>query len=171
MAEGRVAYPGGMTHAMSTTLVADDRCWQAVLAHDAAADGEFVYAVRTTGVYCRPSCPSRRPKRASVTFFAGPDAAEIAGFRECRRCRPRGGRPMPAGLADVRRACTYIQAHADETLTLARLAADLRREYPEATVSRDQQALTTWVRTLLAHLGGRVAHLDLPIDVQATAFQ
>src|SRR2546425_10728911 len=110
MAEGRLRILAGMTHAMSTTLVADDRCWQAVLAHDAAADGEFVYAVRTTGVYCRPSCPSRRPKRASVTFFAGPGAAEIAGVRECRRCRPRGRRPLPARLADVGRACAYIPA-------------------------------------------------------------
>lgn len=223
-----------------------------------------------------------------MAFYSGPDAAEIAGFRECRRCKPRGGAPVPAGLAEVRRACAYIQAHADETVTLARLAGhvgaspfhlqrvftrlvgisprayqdavraarfraelrqgtpvsgaiydagygsisrvyermptgrgmtpaiyrrggrgtavgytivsspvgrllvagtergicsvkigdrdegleqDLRREYPGATVSRDDQALSTWVETLVAHLGGGVPHLDLPIDVQATAFQ
>src|SRR3989442_13872579 len=113
-----------MTQTAMNAIPAEEQFWHAVLARDGHADGRFVYAVRSTGVYCRPSCPSRRPKRASVAFFAGPDAAEIAGFRECRRCRPRAGTPVPAGLADVRRACAYIQTHADETLTLARLAAD-----------------------------------------------
>ena len=59
-----------------------ERLWDAVLARDARSDGRFVYAVRSTGIYCRPSCPSRRPNRDSVRFFASPDAAEIAGFRE-----------------------------------------------------------------------------------------
>ncbi|HXH06493.1 MAG TPA: Ada metal-binding domain-containing protein, partial [Vicinamibacterales bacterium] len=65
--------------------------WQAVIARDAAA--RFVYAVRTTGIYCRPSCPSRRPRREVVSFFASPAAAEAAGFRACRRCRPDGAPP------------------------------------------------------------------------------
>jgi AraC family transcriptional regulator of adaptative response/methylated-DNA-[protein]-cysteine methyltransferase len=277
-----------MEHAVSTIQAADERLWQAVLSRDASADQAFVYAVRTTGIYCRPSCPSRRPRRDSVAFFAGPDAAEIAGFRECRRCRPRAGAAPPPGLAQVRRACAYIDAHADEPVTLAQLAAhvrtspfhlqrtftrlvgisprayqeavragrfraglrqgtpvsgavydagygsisrvyerrptgrgmtpaayrrggrgvamtytivdspvgrmmvagtdkgicsvklgerderleqDLRREYPEADISRDQPAFDRWVRALVAHLDGRRPHLDLPIDVQATAFQ
>src|SRR5688500_14343192 len=99
-----------MTHAMKTIPKADESRWEAVLARDASADGAFVYAVRTTGIYCRPSCPSRRPRQESVMFFAGPDAAEVAGFRECRRCHPRGGAPAPAGLDEVRRACAFIQA-------------------------------------------------------------
>ncbi|HEY9723309.1 MAG TPA: bifunctional DNA-binding transcriptional regulator/O6-methylguanine-DNA methyltransferase Ada, partial [Oscillatoriaceae cyanobacterium] len=65
----------------------DDR-WRAVLARDAAADGAFYYAVRTTGIYCRPGCPSRHPLRANVLFFATPEEAERQGFRACRRCRP-----------------------------------------------------------------------------------
>ena len=273
---------------MTTIPSADDSRWEAVLARDGRADGAFVYAVRTTGVYCRPSCPSRRPRRESVAFFPAPDAAEIAGFRECRRCRPRQGAPAPAGLDAVRRASAFIQAHADEPLTLAQVAGhvgtspfhlqrtftrlagisprayheavragrfrdglrhgtavsgavydagygsisrvyerrptgrgmtpatyrrggkgmdvtytivdspvgrlmvagtekgicsvklgdrdegleqDLRREYPEAAVTRDQSAFARWVRTLVSHLDGRHPHLDLPLDVQATAFQ
>ncbi len=63
--------------------------WAAVLAHDATSDGAFVYAVRSTGIYCCPSCPSRRPHRRHVTFFRDPAEAEAAGFRPCKRCRPR----------------------------------------------------------------------------------
>ena len=63
--------------------------WAAVLDRDAGADGRFVYAVSSTGIYCRPSCPSRRPNRRNVSFFATPDEAEAGGFRACRRCRPR----------------------------------------------------------------------------------
>jgi AraC family transcriptional regulator of adaptative response/methylated-DNA-[protein]-cysteine methyltransferase len=277
-----------MTHAMHSIPSADESCWASVLARDGRADGQFVYAVRTTGVYCRPSCPSRRPKRQSVAFFAGPDAAELAGFRACKRCHPRAGVPVPAGLEDVREACTFIQQHAEEPLTLAEVAAhvgmspfhlqrtftrlvgisprayqdavraerfrdglrlgtpvsgavydagygsisrvyerrptgrgmtpaayrrggkgmamtytivdspvgrlmvagtakgicsvklgdrddrleqELRSEYPEASISREGTGVASWVRTLLGHLNGSRPHLDLPIDVQATAFQ
>ena len=62
--------------------------WQQVVARDARQDGRFVFAVRTTGIYCRPSCPSRRPRRDSVEFFAGPNEAERAGYRACLRCKP-----------------------------------------------------------------------------------
>src|ERR1700743_183820 len=61
---------------------------QQVLARDARQDGRFVFAVRTTGIYCRPSCPSRRPRRDSVEFFADPHHAERAGYRACLRCKP-----------------------------------------------------------------------------------
>lgn len=93
--------------------------WRRVLARDAAADGKFVYAVRTTGIYCRPSCPSRRPKPGSVEFYPAPAAAERAGFRPCKRCAPhQPDRQRAAMLA----ACRYIDAHCDERLTLATLA-------------------------------------------------
>ena len=101
----------------------DDRRWEAVLARDARSDGRFVYAVRSTGVYCRPSCPSRRPRRDSVRFFVGPDSAEVAGFRECRRCRPRAGAPPAPGVDHVRKATAFIASHADEPITLASLAS------------------------------------------------
>ena len=64
----------------------EDRRWRAVLDRDARFEGAFVYAVRSTGIYCRPTCPSRRPGRRQVAFYAGPTAAEEAGFRACRRC-------------------------------------------------------------------------------------
>lgn len=99
-----------------------DRLWAAVLARDLDSDGRFVYAVQSTGIYCRPSCPSRRPKRSSVRFFAGPDVAELAGFRECRRCRPRAGTSPAPGIAHVRKAVRFIAAHADEAITLSTLA-------------------------------------------------
>lgn len=66
--------------------------WQAVVVRDQGADGQFVYAVRTTGVYCRPSCASRQPRRENVTFFALPALAEAAGYRACKRCHPRENR-------------------------------------------------------------------------------
>ncbi len=68
--------------------IQDEARWEAVLARDAAWDGRFVYGVRSTGIYCRPTCPSRRPRREQVTFFDGYDDAEKKGFRACKRCRP-----------------------------------------------------------------------------------
>jgi AraC family transcriptional regulator of adaptative response/methylated-DNA-[protein]-cysteine methyltransferase len=72
----------------SNPAVNPKTAWQAVVRRDPERDGEFVFAVRTTGVYCRPSCPARRPNRANVAFFATGAAARAAGFRACRRCRP-----------------------------------------------------------------------------------
>ena len=86
--------------------------WQAVLRRDAAFDGRFVYAVRSTGIYCRPSCPSRRPGRAQAEFFASPDAAERAGFRACHRCQPRSQAAPDASLQTqlVKGVCRQIDA-------------------------------------------------------------
>jgi len=72
------------------TTLDNDRRWAAVRRREEAADDRFVYAVRTTGVYCRPSCPSRPAQRENVSFLADAAAAEAAGFRACRRCRPAG---------------------------------------------------------------------------------
>ncbi|HXP30263.1 MAG TPA: bifunctional DNA-binding transcriptional regulator/O6-methylguanine-DNA methyltransferase Ada [Stellaceae bacterium] len=84
-----------------------ERFWQSVARRDRTADGRFVYAVGTTGVYCRPSCPSRRPKQANVAFFDNAAAAERAGYRPCKRCRPQQNSTDPAS-ATVRRACAVI---------------------------------------------------------------
>jgi AraC family transcriptional regulator of adaptative response/methylated-DNA-[protein]-cysteine methyltransferase len=103
---------------------AEDERWQAVLARDARHDGAFIFAVRSTGIYCRPSCPARRPRRAQVRFFNAPDDAERAGFRACRRCHPRSAAndPRPAWVA---RICRLIEQHLDdaESPTLDRLSA------------------------------------------------
>ena len=70
-----------------STMAEENAFWRAVLERDSSFDGTFVFAVRSTGVYCRPSCPARRPGRRQVAFFPLPEAAERAGFRPCRRCR------------------------------------------------------------------------------------
>src|SRR5216117_3705402 len=252
--------------------------WHAVLARDRRFDGAFVYAVRSTGIYCRPSCASRRPRRTQVTFFPIPEAAEREGFRACRRChpaaanggdsavalvreayraiaagaRPRGDRRRlarafkrvlgitPRAYAEARRVSRFKQElkrrkhvspalyeagysstsrvyeHAHEQLgmtpaTYARggagigiayvtvatslgrllvaatergvcrvmlgdtaeaLEADLLSEFPTARVVEDQSGkLAGWVGAILAYLDGREPHLDLPLDIRATAFQ
>jgi len=104
----------------------NDLRWNAVVARDPAHDGEFVFAVATTGVYCRPSCPARRPRRENVTFFSRPEQAEKAGFRACLRCRPRSfsGNPQSDSAKEI---CRYIEQHLDEPITLERLGKVFRQ--------------------------------------------
>lgn len=106
--------------------------WEAVQARDRRADGAFVYAVESTGVYCRPSCPSRRPRAANVRFFPLPAAAEQAGFRPCRRCKPSSAPVRDSKLDAVAKVCGLIDtrllsesagAGEDERLTLSALSA------------------------------------------------
>ncbi len=271
----------------ASTALNPRRCWRAVLARDASLDGAFVYAVRSTGIYCRPSCPSRRPRRGQALFFPVPEAAERHGFRPCRRCKPhQPARDAQAELA--RRISRYIETHLEEKLTLQTLAAQsgiaphqvqrafrrvvgitprqyadarrlgllkkrlregqdvtaslyeagygsssrlyersnahlgmtpaayrnggrgmrigytivdsplgrvlvgatergvsaiylgdsdgplvraLKQEYPNAEIHRSTNGLSEWVRAVLRHLDGKQRPLDLPVDVQATAFQ
>jgi AraC family transcriptional regulator of adaptative response/methylated-DNA-[protein]-cysteine methyltransferase len=264
----------------------DDSRWRSVLTRDGAADGAFVYAVSSTGIFCRPSCASRRPRRDRVVFFDAPEDAVRAGYRACRRCRPDQP-PADPWLDKVRRACVYL-SNVEGRVSLARLAARLggspyhlqrsfkrivgvspreyaeacrlkkvkrelrggtpvtsaifdagygssgrfyggsarklamapavygqgaagvqlkyaivpsplgrllvaatgrgvcavsmggsdaeleralSQEYPNATAVRDAGALARWTKAILAHLSGRRPRLDLPLDVQATAFQ
>jgi AraC family transcriptional regulator of adaptative response/methylated-DNA-[protein]-cysteine methyltransferase len=283
-------YPHGMntfTESTEAPLNAE-RCWAAVATRDKTSDGAFVYAVRSTGVYCRPSCPSRRPARERVSFYALPAAAELAGFRPCRRCHPEAVPPPDPNAALVTAACRAIAANLDQPLTLADLGtavgmspqhlqrtfkrllgispreyadtlrlqqfkaqlrtgeavttaidaagygstsrlyehadaklgmtpttyqrggsgmqityavvasplgqllvaatergvcavslgddaaaleADLRAEYPAATLVRNDGNLGGAVTAILAYLEGQTPNLDLPLDVQATAFQ
>jgi AraC family transcriptional regulator, regulatory protein of adaptative response / methylated-DNA-[protein]-cysteine methyltransferase len=270
---------------------ADTASWHAVLTRDRTSDGRFVYAVTSTGVYCRPSCPSRRPRRDRVRFFDTADAARSAGFRACKRCQPDAvATPADPWIEKIRRACVYlsnVDGHPSLSTLAARLggspyhlqrnfkrlvgvspreyadavrlrtvkgrlrhAADitdamfdagygsssrfyeravpklgmapstyrrggagmqisyaivdaangslgrllvaatphgvcavamgstdteltsaLSREYPAAAISADAGALSQWTKAILAHLSGREPRLDLPLDVQATAFQ
>jgi AraC family transcriptional regulator of adaptative response/methylated-DNA-[protein]-cysteine methyltransferase len=115
-----------MPAAHSNPSMPDDQRWKAVLARDSGLDGEFVFAVATTGVYCRPSCAARRPRRANVTFYARPEQAEKAGFRACLRCRPRssGGNPQSDLAKEI---CRYIEQHLDEPITLERLGKAFRQ--------------------------------------------
>lgn len=273
--------------AVVTDLTAEGS-WRAVLARDRRYDGAFVYAVRSTGIYCRPSCASKKPRREQVVFFPLPEAAERAGFRACRRCHPTQVSAADPRVPLVREVCRLIDAHPDRTASLATLSArvgatphrlvrafrtvlgltprqyrderrldrfktqlketrkvspalyeagygstsrvyerahaqlgmtpatygrggagmriafaivpctlgrllvaatergicrvgigdddrvlerGLRTEFPAATIARDDATLRSWVTELVAHLDGRQPHLDLPLDVRATAFQ
>jgi AraC family transcriptional regulator of adaptative response/methylated-DNA-[protein]-cysteine methyltransferase len=251
-------------------------------------DGVFFFAVITTGVYCRPSCPSRRPRRENVIFFQRRDAAERAGFRACLRCQPERENTRDAQSELVEKICRYLQRHLDEGVTLdglsrqlnlspfhlqrtfkgatgitprgyadfcrlesfkgglrqgrpvttalydagygsssrlyeraaaqlgmtptayrsgaaglvirydildttagkllvgatakgvctiqfgasaKKLEASLRAEFPAADLQRDSAFLSPWAEQLRAHLAGRLQNLDVPLDIQATAFQ
>ena len=102
----------------------DETLWAAVAARDEGWDDRFVYGVTSTGVYCRPSCASRRPRGDRVRFFATADDAEGAGFRACRRCAPRDARTQPTD-GPLEDAARYLEAHADERVTLERLSAEV----------------------------------------------
>jgi AraC family transcriptional regulator of adaptative response/methylated-DNA-[protein]-cysteine methyltransferase len=104
----------------------DDERWSAVVTRDSGHDGEFVFAVSSTGVYCRPSCAARRPRRENVTFYSRPAQAEKAGFRACLRCRPRAASGNPQSDA-AKEICRYIEQHLDEPVTLARLGKVFRQ--------------------------------------------
>ena len=108
------------------TVATDDQRWNAVLARDPSRDGQFVFAVSTTGIYCRPSCAARRPRRENVRFFPQPDAAEKAGFRACLRCHPRS----LSGNTEADQAkaiCRFIEQHLDESITLSRLGGEFHQ--------------------------------------------
>ncbi len=114
-----------------------ERAWAAVAARDGGWDGRIVYAVASTGVYCRPSCASRRPRRDRVAFFRDPAAAEAAGFRACRRCRPAQAGPRDAERR-VEAARAYLAGHLDQTVTLQNLAqrVGLSRYHLQRTFKR-----------------------------------
>lgn len=99
-----------------------DRCWQAICTRDATQDESFVFAVRSTGIYCRPSCPARRPMRDNVSFHVDAAAATAAGFRPCKRCAPHGQSPAQQLDALVVAACELLSS-TQPTPSLAQLAA------------------------------------------------
>jgi len=97
-----------------------DALWRRVMARDTSADGRFVFAVTTTGIFCRPSCPSRRAKRENMVFFPLAEAARQAGYRPCKRCRPEAVAPADGPLAAIHRACQWLD-DAEEPVTLEAL--------------------------------------------------
>ena len=274
---------------MANQLLLDEQsCWQAVQTRDVRFNGLVYYGVRSTGIYCRPTCPSRRPGREQIEFFLSYEDAEKAGYRPCRRCQPRQALNPDSQVELVTRACRLMEANLGESLTLnelgrqlsvspyhlhrmfkavtgvtphqfaaahrvkefktqikggsdlitamveagyssnsrlyenaagqlgmtpasyrrggsglqinytivnsslgrllvaatgrgicavsfadedARLEAFLKSEYPAANLKRDDILLKEWVNTILEYLDGSHPNLDLPLDVQATAFQ
>lgn len=117
------ATPSARAAALAAATLADPR-WAAVLARDAAADGQFVYSVRSTGVYCRPSCPSRHARPEHVRFHASAAAAEQAGFRPCRRCQPQQPSPAERQAQRIAEACRILESE-EPAPPLAALAARL----------------------------------------------
>lgn len=105
---------------LAAATVADPR-WAALLERDAGADGRFVYSVRSTGVYCRPSCGARMPRPENVAFHDTADAARRAGFRPCRRCRPDAAPLGEQHAAMVAELCRLIDG-AEQPPTLDELA-------------------------------------------------
>jgi AraC family transcriptional regulator of adaptative response/methylated-DNA-[protein]-cysteine methyltransferase len=106
---------------LAEPFVTDEERWQAVVDRNRAADGAFFFSVRTTGVYCRPSCGARLPRRENVAFHASPADAEAAGFRACLRCKPNIDKSEDAQTKAVARACRTIE-EAEEPPTLEALA-------------------------------------------------
>src|SRR5882672_2310567 len=113
------------------------RFWRATMSRDARADGTFVLAVRSTHIYCRPSCPARRPLRRNVVFFRTREEAEKQGFRPCLRCRPN---EISGAVALVQRAAGHLAESAEESVRLGALAktlgttqATLRRAFLQVT--------------------------------------
>lgn len=118
--QGPVRIPSSVQNAL------EDEYWNGIRARDAAFDGTFFYSVATTGVYCRPSCPARRPKRENIAFHATAEDAERAGFRPCRRCNPREPSQQERYASKVAETCRLIEnaEHPPKLEDLAR-AADL----------------------------------------------
>jgi len=99
------------------------KAWQQVLARDIRADGQFVYAVKSTGIYCKPSCASRKPERKNVSFFPNPEQAEAAGFRACLRCEPSRVTPKADPQAPaIAKAAEFLAENAGERTSLTDLA-------------------------------------------------
>ncbi|MGI8746277.1 MAG: bifunctional DNA-binding transcriptional regulator/O6-methylguanine-DNA methyltransferase Ada [Bryobacteraceae bacterium] len=99
--------------------------WDAVLNRDARMNGVFYYAVLSTGVYCRPTCHSRRPRRENVVFFEKRELAERAGFRACLRCRPEAILGADPKVELIEKVCRFLESHLDENVTLAALGREL----------------------------------------------
>src|SRR5437870_7762469 len=98
--------------------------WNAVVSRDASRDGSFVFAVRSTGIYCRPSCPARRPRREQVRFAHAPEAAVRADVRACQRCHPHRAQTGDPQIDLVRRICHAIDEHDEEPMTLKTLSTE-----------------------------------------------
>lgn len=107
------------------TALNTEAAWIAVAHRDERWDGRIVYGVTSTHIYCRPSCPSRRPRRDRTRFFGTPKEAEAAGFRSCLRCRPKGAAPSVAEHA-VAKARGFLDSHSGEVVSLARLAREAK---------------------------------------------
>ena len=112
-----------MTSIEAAQTLDDQTCWRSVLERDQESDGRFVYAVRSTGIYYRPSCPSRRPRREQVSFFSSAEGAHGQGYRPCKRCRPQETSGEDTDTKLVRLACEYLESGHPEPVSLEHVSA------------------------------------------------
>lgn len=149
-----------------------DTCWQALCDRDSGFDGRFVFAVRSTGIYCRPSCPARRPLRHNVSFHATPAEAQAAGFRPCLRCSPQAASPAQQ-LDELIAAACRLLGPTQPPLTLAQLAG--RIGLSESHLARAFKARTgltpkAWASAQRrAQLDARLASADTVLDAALAA--
>jgi AraC family transcriptional regulator of adaptative response/methylated-DNA-[protein]-cysteine methyltransferase len=164
----------------------DEARWAAVVERDAAADGEFYYSVRTTGVYCRPSCKARPALRKNVGFHLSCAEAEQAGFRPCKRCKPNLSLIVQAPVSDptIRFACgrcslgRVLVATSSQGIRAillgddgAALADDLHRRFPRSAIIAADGELETPLAKVIGFVEAPSAGLDWPLDIKGTAFQ
>jgi AraC family transcriptional regulator, regulatory protein of adaptative response / methylated-DNA-[protein]-cysteine methyltransferase len=107
----------------SMNIISEETFWQAVLDRDPNFDGKLFYGVHSTGIYCRPTCPSRRPNRSQVSFFTSSEAAATNGFRPCKRCHPE--QTIAPTQEKILSACRYIEAQSDRIPTLIELGTQV----------------------------------------------
>ncbi|MFC3550669.1 methylated-DNA--[protein]-cysteine S-methyltransferase [Lysobacter cavernae] len=160
-----------------------DPRWADLVARNRAADGRFVYSVRSTGVYCRPSCTARLPRPQNVRFHATPAEAEQAGFRPCQRCQPQ--RPDQHGVDHpIRFAMTpcslgfvlvAVSTRGIRAILLGdtpdALARELQQRWPQARLVADADGLADRVRDVAAFIDAPQRGLDCVLDQDGTAFQ
>lgn len=183
--------------AQAAVTVADDR-WKTLVKRDASVDGKFVYAVKTTGVYCRASCASRLPRPENVLFFASAGNARRAGFRACKRCKPdefvrgaaRAGKiartaVRPSGKSDDIRFATgecslgsFLVGQSGRGVCAIlfgadprALAQDLQARFPNANLIVSAQGLEKLLARVAEFLDAPALGHDLRLDVRGTAFQ
>ncbi|HEX7760325.1 MAG TPA: Ada metal-binding domain-containing protein, partial [Caulobacteraceae bacterium] len=153
-----------------TPYPGDEARWDAVQRRDRQAEGAFVFAVTTTGVYCRPDC-SGRPLRRNVRFFDTIDAARAAGFRACKRCRPDEARETLTWTVGPCDFGTVLAASSDRGLSAVllgehdeALARDLAARFPKARLVRDDAAMARTLAAVQARLSDPSTPFDLPLD-------
>jgi AraC family transcriptional regulator of adaptative response/methylated-DNA-[protein]-cysteine methyltransferase len=166
------------TRAATTHTEMDPR-WAAIVARDARFDEKFVYAVKTTGVYCRPTCPARPAKPQNVVIYDTCGEAERGGFRACKRCRPAPA--SPAGMKFAVRDCSLgaILVAASEKGVCAillgddadELVRDLRDRFPDADLGGADAAFDDLVAKVVGFVEAPRSGFDLPLDMRGTIFQ
>jgi AraC family transcriptional regulator of adaptative response/methylated-DNA-[protein]-cysteine methyltransferase len=163
----------------STDHLDDEQAWQALIHRDESFAPGFVTAVRTTGIYCRVTCPARRPRRENVRFYRTPGEAARAGFRACKRCRPDEADPSTISFAVV--DCVLgklLVARTERGICAIKLGdsesaleESLRRDFPLAKIEAAPAQLAGVNRRVAAVAAGADSGTDLPLDVRATDFQ